>query len=157
MSASWIVYLILALSPTLVNRQRALFKVLKFICVLLISVWILHFLVLSEITSRYFKRCTNGMFRLSTLTWDPTGLWNCLDFILIDLCGPEVTQLPFWLYAGITSKDGCISTWYSGRANLYTNCRLFGDRTEHVVQLVLHLDIDTSPSTETLNSPLEMK
>jgi len=31
MSASWIVNLILALSPTLVNRQRALFKVLKLI------------------------------------------------------------------------------------------------------------------------------
>jgi len=68
MSASWIVNLILALSPTLVNRQRAVFKVLKLIRFLFISIWILHFLVLPEITSRYFKRCTNGMFRLSTLT-----------------------------------------------------------------------------------------
>jgi hypothetical protein len=31
MSASWIVNLILALSPTLVNRQGAVFKVLKFV------------------------------------------------------------------------------------------------------------------------------
>jgi hypothetical protein len=60
----------------------------------------------------------------------------------------------------VSPAYGYISTWCSGRAIFYTDCRslgMMGAGRNVMVLLVLYLDIDTSPSTETLNFILEMK